>query len=84
MQKQETGVNEAYEAVQIDLLEAEINFLRAKVSALRESRQVLMGLLQQQMAAERHHINLLEQDIARLKKENLFYKKQTLQRRITS
>ena len=45
MQKQETGVNEAYEAVQIDLLEAEINFLRAKVSALRESRQVLMGLL---------------------------------------
>ena len=71
-------------ATQIDLMEKEIICLREKVAALRESRQVLMGLLQQQMTAERSLVNSLEQNIAQLKKENLYYKKQTLQRKITS
>lgn len=71
-------------AIQIDLMEKEIICLREKVAALRESRQVLMGLLQQQMMAERSLVSSLEQNIAQLKKENLYYKKQTLQRKITS
>lgn len=81
MQKQE-DMGLCYEAEQIVLLEEEINYLREKILALRESRQLLMGLLQQQVAAERSRVNLLEQDIARLKKENLYYKKQTLQRKV--
>ena len=71
-------------AIQMDLMEKEIICLREKVAALRESRQILMGLLQQQMVAERSRVSSLEQDIAQLKKENLYYKKQTLQRKITS
>ena len=81
MTKQE-NLGLGYEAEQISLLEAEINHLREKILALRESRQILMGLLQQQITAERSRVNLLEQHIARLKKENLYYKKQTLQRKI--
>ena len=69
---------------QIGILEDEIMSLRKKVSALRESRQILMGMLQQQMTAERSRVSLLEQDVARLKKENLYYKKQALRQKITS
>ena len=72
----------AYQEEQIALLEEEIAFLKEKVGALRESRQILMGLLEQQMAAEHNRVYTLEQDIARFKKENLYFKKQTLQRKM--
>lgn len=75
---------EGIEQKQIALLEEEILILKQKVAALRESRQVLMGILQQQMTAEHNKIFLLEKDIARLKKENLYYKRQTLQRKVIS
>lgn len=69
----------AYQGEQIAFLEEEIVFLREKVRALRESRQILMGLLEQQMAETHSRVYTLEQDIARLKRENLYYKRQTLQ-----
>ena len=86
MKIKEQGVKRdaGYTAEQMTLLEEEITFLREKIRGLRESRQILMGLLQQQMTAEHNRVFLLEQDIARLKKENLYYKKQALQQKITS
>lgn len=73
-----------YGKEQVVLLEAEVAYLREKIAALREGRQILMGLLQQQMTAEHNRVSCLEQDIARLRKENLYYKKQTLRRKVTS
>lgn len=72
-------VEDAGQSKQTALLEAENAFLWTRITALRDSRQVLIGLLQQQIAEEQNRVALLEQDIARLKKENLYYKKQRLQ-----